>query len=129
VPLINISLLEGKPETYLQALGDTIHQALMETWGIPEHDRFHIFHEKKAEHYRIDRVMWDVKRSDDVIVIQITTSPRTREMKRAFYKRLPELLQERIGVRPEDVFINVVMTDKEDWSLGKGKMQLVDELK
>lgn len=68
MPLINISLLEGKPETYLQAL-------------------------------------------------------------RAFYMRLPELLQERIGLRPEDVFINVVMTDKENWSLGKGKMQLVDELK
>lgn len=126
MPLVNISLLEGKPQTYLQALGDTIHRALMETWGIPEHDRFQIFHLKKAEHYHIDRVMWDIQRSDDVIVIQITTSPRTHEMKRAFYQRLPELLQEKIGLRPEDVFISVVMTDKENWSFGNGKMQLIE---
>ena len=133
MPIVHIYLLEGKPQTYLQALGDSTHQALVETWGLPESDRFQIFHEKKAEHFKIDRFSYlegeGVQRSDDVTVIQITTSPRTIDMKRAFYKRLPELLQERIGLRPEDVFINVVMTDKENWSLGKGKMQLVDELK
>jgi 4-oxalocrotonate tautomerase len=127
MPLINITLLEGKPESYLQAVGDTLHQALMETWGIPEHDRFHIFHETKAEHFHIDRVMWDMQRSDDVIVFQLTTSPRTRKMKKAFFKRLPELLQEKVGVRPEDVFINLVNTTEEDWSFGNGKMQLEEE--
>jgi phenylpyruvate tautomerase PptA (4-oxalocrotonate tautomerase family) len=55
MPIVHIYLLEGKPQTYLQALGDSIHQALVETWGLPESDRFQIFHEKKAEHFKIDR--------------------------------------------------------------------------
>ena len=68
----------------------------METWGLPEKDRFHIFHELKAEHYRINRFAFlegeGVQRSDDVVLIQIVTSPRTIDMKRAFYRRLPKLL-------------------------------------
>jgi len=126
MPLINITLLEGKPDSFLQAVGDTLQQALMETWGIPEHDRFHIFHEIKAEHFHIDREMWGVQRSDDVIVFHFTTSPRTSEMKKAFFKRLPELLHEKVGVRPEDVFISLVSNTEEDWSFGNGKMQLKD---
>jgi 4-oxalocrotonate tautomerase len=133
MPIVHIYLLEGKPQTYLQALGDSIHQALVETWGLPESDRFQIFHEKKAEHFKIDRFSYledeGVQRSDDVIVIQITTSPRTIHMKRAFYKRLPELLKEKIGLSPGDVFINVVMVDEEDWSVGVGKMTLIEKLK
>ena len=126
MPLINITLLEGKPESYLQAVGDTLHQALMETWDIPEQDRFHIFHEAKAGHFHINREMWDVQRSDDVIVFHFTTSPRTSEMKKAFFKRLPELLHEKVGIRPEDVFISLVSNTEEDWSFGNGKMQLKD---
>ena len=133
MPIVHIYLREGKPQTYLQALGDSIHQAMIETWGLPENDRFQIFHEKKAEHFKIDRLSYledeGVQRSDDVIVIQITTSPRTIHMKRAFYKRLPELLKEKIGLSPGDVFINVVMVDEEDWSVGVGKMTLIEKLK
>jgi phenylpyruvate tautomerase PptA (4-oxalocrotonate tautomerase family) len=126
MPLINITLIEGKPQSYLEAVGDTIHEVLRETWGIPEHDRFHIFHEKKLEHFHIDRVMWDIERSDDVILFHFTTSPRTIEQKKAFFKRLPELLKERVGIRPEDVFITLTMNSGEDWTFGNGKMQLVD---
>jgi hypothetical protein len=50
-------------------------------------------------------------------------------MKRAFYKLLPELLKEKIGLSPGDVFINVVMVDEEDWSVGVGKMTLIEKLK
>jgi len=133
MPIVHIYLLEGKSQTYLQTLGDSIHQAMIETWGLPENDRFQIFHEKKAAHFKIDRFSYledeGVQRSEDVIVIQITTSPRTIHMKRAFYKRLPELLKEKIGLSPGDVFINVVMVDEEDWSVGVGKMTLIEKLK
>ena len=133
MPIVHIYLLEGKSQTYLQTLGDSIHQALVETWGLPESDRFQIFHEKKAEHFKIDRFSYledeGVQRSDDVVVIQITTSPRTIHMKRAFYKRLPELLKDSIGLSPANVFINVMMTDEEDWSVGVGKTTLIERLK
>ena len=132
MPIVHIYLLEGKPQTYLKAVGDSIHQALIETWALPERDRFHIFHEEKAEHFQIDRLSYledeGVQRTNDVILIQITTSPRTIHMKRAFYKRLPQLLKDSIGLDPANVFINVMMTDEEDWSLGMGKTTLIDRL-
>jgi len=126
MPLINISLIEGKPQEYLQDLGDGIHKALMETWGIPKNDRFQIFHEKKKEHFIINHVMWDVERSDEVVVIQIITSPRTKEMKLAFYQYLPKILNEKINLRAEDILINIVTANKEDWSFGNGKAQLLE---
>ncbi|MGR5286420.1 tautomerase family protein [Vibrio maritimus] len=127
MPLINITLAEGKSEEYLETVGNTLHEALMETWGIPEHDRFHIFNEIKPEHFYIDRVMWGVERSNDVIVFHFTTTPRTSEMKAAFFKRLPELLKERLNLRPEDVFISLAPNTREDWSFGNGKQQLLED--
>lgn len=99
MPLINIYLQSGRTQAQLQAIGDTIHQALMETWEIPEKDRFQIYHEKLPEHFCMDREMWDVKRSDDLLVLHITTSPRSKQMKLNFYKRLAELLQQNIKRR------------------------------
>ncbi|MGR5130893.1 tautomerase family protein [Vibrio alfacsensis] len=127
MPLINITLAEGKSAEYLATVGNTLHEALMETWGIPEHDRFHIFNEIKPEHFYIDREMWGVKRSNDVIIFHFTTTPRTSEMKKAFFKRLPELLEQRLNLRPEDVFITLTTNTREDWSFGNGKQQLLED--
>jgi 4-oxalocrotonate tautomerase len=38
--------------------------------------------------------------------------------------RLACLLQERLNVRPEDVFISLVEVEKENWSFGSGIAQL-----
>ena len=125
MPLIHVYLEEGKSEAYLQAVSDGIHEALLETWGIPLDDRFQILHEKKASHFRIDRKMWGVDRSNDVVLLHITTSPRTKEMKLAFYKRLPQILNDKVNLRPEDVFISLVENQREDWSFGLGVAQLL----
>jgi 4-oxalocrotonate tautomerase len=133
MPLVHIYLKEGKPDTYLQNLGDAIHQALMETWELPKNDKLQVIHEKKAEHFRIDHNAYledeGVQRTDDVVVIQITTSPRTIKQKQAFYRRLPELLKESIGLSPANVFVNILMVDEEDWCLGLGKMTLIEKLR
>ena len=126
MPIINILLAEGKPSEYIKSVADGVHEALMETWDIPLLDRFHLIKEYKKEFFNIDKKMWDVERSDDVIVFQIISTPRTKEMKLAFYKRLPEILYEKVKLRPEDVFINIVTSNYEDWSFGNGQTQLLD---
>lgn len=125
MPLVKIYLTEGKEREYIDAIDDGIHQALMETWGIPEDDRFHILHEVKKGDLRINKTIFGAQRSDDVVVLHITTSPRTTEMKLAFYKRLPEILNEAVDLSPDDVFISIVMNTREDWSFGKGEAQLL----
>jgi phenylpyruvate tautomerase PptA (4-oxalocrotonate tautomerase family) len=67
-----------------------------------------------------------VKRTDDLIVIQITLNTgRTTEMKKALYKRIVELLNQELNVRKEDVLINLVEVSKENWSFGNGEAQYV----
>ena len=58
------------------------------------------------------------------MLIQITLNQgRTTEMKKAFYKRVADDLHGRLGIRREDVFINLVEVAKENWSFGNGEMQ------
>jgi 4-oxalocrotonate tautomerase len=62
-----------------------------------------------------------VARSDDLVYIQITVfNTRTTEQKKALFRRVAELLGENPGIRPEDVFVNVLESAKENWSLGHG---------
>jgi hypothetical protein len=126
MPLIHIYLQQGKDSKYIQGVGDALHEALIETWGIPLLDRFQIYHQKTPEELQIDRNMWGVQRSDDLIVFHIFTSPRTKLMKLALYKRLPEMLKEKVGLRPDDAFISIFSNTREDWSFGDGRAQLLD---
>jgi phenylpyruvate tautomerase PptA (4-oxalocrotonate tautomerase family) len=48
---------------------------------------------------------------------------RTLELKRAFYQAVADGLHERIGLRREDVLINLVEVKKENWSFGNGEAQ------
>ena len=56
MPLVRISLSAGKPADYRRAIGDGIHQAMVETLAVPEHDRFQIFTEHDAGGKREGRV-------------------------------------------------------------------------
>ena len=63
-------------------------------------------------------------RSEDVVYIQITVfSTRTAAQKKALFRRIAELLGESPGIRPEDVFVNVLDAPKENWSVGHGLAQ------
>jgi phenylpyruvate tautomerase PptA (4-oxalocrotonate tautomerase family) len=64
---------------------------------------------------------YGVARSDDLVYIQITVfNTRTLEQKKALFRRIAELLGENPGIRPEDVFVNIFDTPKENWSVGHG---------
>jgi len=126
MPLIHIYMNKGKDAAYKRAISDGLHEALLETWNIPEKDRFQIFHETAPSDLQIDPEMWDVQRTDDNIVFHVFTSPRTSEMKLDFYERLPAILQEKAGLRPEDVFVSLSANTREDWSFGNGKAQLLE---
>jgi phenylpyruvate tautomerase PptA (4-oxalocrotonate tautomerase family) len=46
--------------------------------------------------------------------------------KKALFKNIAEFLAAEQGVRPEDVFINLVETSMENWSFGNGICQYAD---
>ena len=128
MPLVRISLLEGKPDSYKKALSDAVHRAMVETINIPEADRFQIITEHKPGHLVYDAAYLGVQRSDDIVVLQITLSAgRPLELKKALFRRIVELLKESPGIRGEDVFVNLVEVGKENWSFGNGIAQYADK--
>jgi 4-oxalocrotonate tautomerase len=123
MPLLHISLRAGKPEDYRQAIFDSLYRAMRETLNVPEDDQFMTITEHDAANFRYGNA-YGVVRSADVVYIQITVfDTRTLEQKKALFRRIAELLGESPGIRPEDVFVNVLEAAKENWSVGHGLAQ------
>jgi phenylpyruvate tautomerase PptA (4-oxalocrotonate tautomerase family) len=123
MPLIHISLRAGKPEAYRQAIFDSLYRAMREALDVPEGDEFMTITEHDAASFRCGSA-YGVVRSDDAVLIQITVfASRTAEQKKALYRRIADLLGENPGIRPEDVFVNVLDAAKENWSVGHGLAQ------
>lgn len=124
MPLVRISLREGKPPGYRRALGESIHRAMVETINVPLLDRFQVITEHPADGLIYDPTYLGIDRTDDVVFVQITLNAgRSIEQKRALYARMTRLLAEHPGVRPQDVLINLVEVPRENWSFGNGEAQ------
>jgi 4-oxalocrotonate tautomerase len=124
MPLVNISMRAGKPEAYRQAIFDNLYRAMRETFNVPEDDQFMTITEHDAANFRYSPTYFNVARSDDLVFIQISArNTRSVDQKKALYKRITELLGESPGIRPEDVFINLIEGEKENWSFGHGLAQ------
>jgi 4-oxalocrotonate tautomerase len=124
MPVVRISLREGTTPEYRKAIADGVHQAMVEAMAVPAKDRFQVITEYKAGDLIYDADYLDVKRSDKIVLVQITLSTgRKPGQKRALFKRMAELLATSSGLRPEDLLINLVEVSWENWSFGNGEAQ------
>jgi phenylpyruvate tautomerase PptA (4-oxalocrotonate tautomerase family) len=124
MPLVRITLRRGKSPAHLAALRNGIYQAMRETFNVPENDRFIMISQHDADEFDYDPGYLGIARSDDLVIVQITCNTgRTVEMKQALYRSIADNLAADPGLRPEDVFINLVETSKENWSFGNGIAQ------
>lgn len=124
MPLIHISLRAGKSEAYRQAILDSLYRAMRDALEVPEDDQFMTITEHEPANFRTSTSCYGVSRTDDVVYIQITVfDTRTLEQKKGLYRRAAELLGQNPGIRPENVFINILESAKENWSVGHGVAQ------
>jgi phenylpyruvate tautomerase PptA (4-oxalocrotonate tautomerase family) len=129
MPLANIALQRGKPAEYRHAISAAVHQALVEVVGIPEADKFHLITEFERENLIYDASFLDIRRTDDIVIIQITLrTGRSRDTRVKLHQRIASLLSRAPGIRPEDVFITLVENDYADWSVGRGEAPLMSLL-
>jgi phenylpyruvate tautomerase PptA (4-oxalocrotonate tautomerase family) len=121
MPLVRIDLRKGKSAEYVRAVGEAVHRAMVETIDVPARDHFQVISEHDSNHFVYDPDYLEVRRTDDVVFVQVTLSAgRGAAMKQAFYARVVKLLGEKPGVRPEDVVICLVENQREGWSFGRG---------
>ncbi|GGJ00696.1 tautomerase family protein [Paenibacillus hunanensis] len=111
----------------LKQISEGLMQALQEHFQVPDKDYFQVFHAHEQWQFMYDDHYLDVERSDRLLYIQITLgSERSVEQKKAFYKRAAELVEQRAGVRQQDVFITLLETGLENWSFGNGQAQMIE---
>jgi 4-oxalocrotonate tautomerase len=126
MPLARIDLVRGKTADYKRTIADVVYEAVIEILKAPANDRFQVIAEHAPESHIADEGYLGIKRTQDCVFIQVTLNAgRTVEQKKIFYKAVADGLHERLGLRREDVFINLVEVAKENWSFGNGVAQYV----
>ncbi len=122
MPFARIDLARGKPAAYRATVADVVYEGIVEVLKAPDGDRFMVIGEHEPENFVFDPNFLDIPRTPDLIYIQVTsTVGNTKEQKLAFFRRMADELNRRLGVRREDVFISLVFVGREDWSFGNGE--------
>ena len=122
MPFARIGLAQGKTPEYRATVGDVVYEGIVGILKAPDGDRFMVISEHAPENFVFDPNFLDIKRSPDLIYIQVTsTVGNTKEQKLAIFRQMADELNRRLGVRREDVFISLVFVDREDWSFGNGE--------
>jgi phenylpyruvate tautomerase PptA (4-oxalocrotonate tautomerase family) len=127
MPLSRIDIPAGKSADYGKAVADVVYDTLISVLNVPENDRFQIVSKHQAgTGLLIDPSYLGIERSADALIVQITLNEgRTIEAKQAFYRVLADGLNARVGLRREDLVVNLVEVKKENWSFGNGIAQYV----
>lgn len=124
MPFVRIDALRADPAR-LDALGRAVHDALVETIGIPDDDRFQVLvgHDGAHSTLRFGGYL-GVERDDGIVFVAIMMrAGRGPEQKRALYRRIAELAHAYAGTEPRNVFVTVTENASVDWSLGDGLAQ------
>ena len=126
MPLVRIDLARGTSAQFRKTLGDIVYKAMTDIIDVPKDDKFQMITEHSPEELNYAPSYLGIEHSPGLVLIQITMSVgRTVQAEQAFYKEIAEQLHAQLGIRKEDVFINLVETARENWSFGNGIAQYV----
>jgi 4-oxalocrotonate tautomerase len=124
MPLVRIDLSQQAPDTLGRDIGELIYRAMIEVINVPRDDKFQIITRHSLGELVYPAQYLGIEYSPGIVFIQITLNQgRSVELKKAFYRRVADDLHTSLGVRRQDVFINLVEVVKENWSFGNGEMQ------
>src|ERR1700761_921142 len=125
MPLVRIDVDAAMPAELRQTIGDIVYGAMNQTAKVPANDKFMIV----STHSTGDLIFPEqgylgIEYTAGIVMIQITwNAGRTTEVKKALYRKSADDIHDRVGVRKQDVWINLVEVAPENWSFGNGEMQ------
>jgi phenylpyruvate tautomerase PptA (4-oxalocrotonate tautomerase family) len=125
MPLVRIDFMhKDRPSDFGRRAGEVIYEEMVVTLNVPRDDKFFVAMPHSPDELVYDPRYLGIARGDGILYIQITLNEgRTVEQKKTFYKSLAQRLNRDLGVRLQDVFINLVEVKKENWSFGNGEAQ------
>jgi phenylpyruvate tautomerase PptA (4-oxalocrotonate tautomerase family) len=122
MPWLRIDTIAGHYDAARRARIGTALQQALHTVGVPSDERFQCFAQHDREDLVFDPHYRGIERGEGFIAIQVTLiAGRTPEKKQALFKAIADGLHSQVGVRREDVLINLVEVARENWSFGNGE--------
>lgn len=123
MPLVRIDMRRGSTVEFKRQVSETVYDALL-GFGAPEDDRFQVIAEHEPEAFVYAPNYLGIERTAALVMIQITAvAGRDIDQKRRLYLAIANGLHAAVGLRREDVLINLVEVPKENWSFGLGLAQ------
>jgi phenylpyruvate tautomerase PptA (4-oxalocrotonate tautomerase family) len=141
MPVFNAHIPAGRfTSEQKRALADALNQSLVQGLGIPEADRFVILSEHKQDELYLHPTFLGMNRGPDAMIITVLVGayrgplppPRAAEWlpsylldeKRKVVAAINRLVVEATGVSPDDIFIALIPGSTENFSFGRGELQL-----
>ena len=124
MPFVRIDLSKKHPEGFAQQVGEIVYEMMTTHINVPKDDKFQVITKHDSQELIAPKSYLGIEYSEEIIFIQVTLNEgRTTELKKNFYKAICEGLVEKLKVRPQDIVINLIEVNKENWSFGNGEMQ------
>ena len=118
-------MIKGRSADEVKEILDISYRVMLEAFEAPEGDRYQVVSQHEAFEMQILDTGLGVERTEQVIVFSLISRPRTVEQKQKFYKNLVDKLHEKVGIRKEDIMINLTINSDEDWSFFSGRAQFL----
>src|SRR5215510_7470637 len=123
MPLVTLTIREGKSSAFKSAVLGAVHNALIAS-GVPEKDRFQRVIELSSNDFRFDPEYPDLssRRTEDFILIEILLSVgRSLKVKKKIVANILAGVSKDLGLNGENVMICFKETLWENWSFGDGR--------
>ena len=125
MPFIRTAIPHDSSAEQREAIVRGIHDALVDSIGMPESELFNLLSPYRQDEFFFDRHFNGVERSERLVVVEITLRRgRSDAMKKMLYSQIARNLEQRAGVAPADVFIFMHENDYSDWSVGHGQFAM-----
>ena len=115
MPMTKIYLHEGSTPEHRLAISDAIHKSLVAVLGIPDDDKYHIFHELNEGYLISAPVAFGLERGSRAIFIQSYFGPRPVETLKELYSAMVKNLAQLAKLESKDIYINVVESPSANW--------------
>ena len=126
MPLVRVDIVKGKSKEFKKILLDSVHEALIEAFGIADWDRFQRIVEIEKEDFEFPE-----GKTENFMIIDLTVFPgRTGEQKKDAIEKITSKISDRLAVSSTDIFITFNEPPLENWGMGgkqksSGKVYLV----
>lgn len=125
MPLLKFHMYEGRTEKEVTDILNATHEAMVQSFEVPDSDRYQLVHEHKSYQMIMKDTGLGYERSNQFILIHIISRKRTKGQIQAFYKNTTDALYNQCGIDPKDIMFSISENEDEHWSFGEGIAQFL----